>query len=199
MGIPNNLMPYITQVASGRLKQLSVFGDDYDTPDGTGVRDYIHVVDLAKGHVAAVNYLADHHGCEIINLGTGVGYSVLDMVKAFEKANGIEIPYRHLLCRPVQGQGTAALDGGKDLGRHVPRQLALAEKQPQRLSGRLIGYGPPCLRVVGFGLAVSLCGVLDPRYCAPFSEHKKDGLQKRRLSFSYVTLCLFLWCGENPG
>ena len=99
-GIPNNLMPYITQVASGRLKQLSVFGDDYDTPDGTGVRDYIHVVDLAKGHVAAVNYLADHHGCEIINLGTGVGYSVLDMVKAFEKANGIEIPYRIAPRRP---------------------------------------------------------------------------------------------------
>ena len=100
VGIPNNLMPYITQVASGRLKQLSVFGDDYDTPDGTGVRDYIHVVDLAKGHVAAVNYLADHHGCEIINLGTGAGYSVLDMVKAFEKANGIEIPYRIAPRRP---------------------------------------------------------------------------------------------------
>ena len=100
VGIPNNLMPYITQVASGRLKQLSVFGDDYDTPDGTGVRDYIHVVDLAKGHVAAVNYLADHHDCEIINLGTGVGYSVLDMVKAFEKANGIEIPYRIAPRRP---------------------------------------------------------------------------------------------------
>ena len=100
VGIPNNLMPYITQVASGRLKQLSVFGDDYDTPDGTGVRDYIHVVDLAKGHVAAVNYLAGHHGCEIINLGTGVGYSVLDMVKAFEKANGIEIPYRIAPRRP---------------------------------------------------------------------------------------------------
>ena len=100
VGIPNNLMPYITQVASGRLKQLSVFGDDYDTPDGTGVRDYIHVVDLAKGHVAAVNYLADHHGCEIINLGTGEGYSVLDMVKAFEKANGIEIPYRIAPRRP---------------------------------------------------------------------------------------------------
>ena len=100
VGIPNNLMPYITQVASGRLKQLSVFGDDYDTPDGTGVRAYIHVVDLAKGHVAAVNYLADHHGGEIINLGTGVGYSVLDMVKAFEKANGIEIPYRIAPRRP---------------------------------------------------------------------------------------------------
>ena len=100
VGIPNNLMPYITQVASGRLKQLSVFGNDYDTPDGTGVRDYIHVVDLAKGHVAAVNYLADHQGCEIINLGTGVGYSVLDMVKAFEKANGIQSPYRIAPRRP---------------------------------------------------------------------------------------------------
>ncbi|MDD3336727.1 MAG: UDP-glucose 4-epimerase GalE [Eubacteriales bacterium] len=93
VGIPNNLMPYITQVASGKLKQLSVFGDDYDTPDGTGVRDYIHVVDLAKGHVAACNYLKDHIGCEIINLGTGVGYSVLDLVKTFEKVNGVKIPY----------------------------------------------------------------------------------------------------------
>ena len=99
-GIPNNLMPYITQVASGRLKQLSVFGDDYDTPDGTGVRDYIHVVDLAKGHVAAVNYLADHHGCEIINLGTGHGYSVLDIVKAFEKVNGVKVPYKIEARRP---------------------------------------------------------------------------------------------------
>ena len=99
-GIPNNLMPYITKVAAGQLKQLTVYGNDYNTPDGTGVRDYIHVVDLAKGHVAAVNYLADHQGCEIINLGTGVGYSVLDMVKAFEKANGIQIPYRIAPRRP---------------------------------------------------------------------------------------------------
>ena len=92
-GIPNNLMPYITQVAIGKLKQLSVFGNDYPTHDGTGVRDYIHVVDLAKGHVAAVKYAAENKGSEVFNLGTGIGYSVLDIVKAFGKVNGIEIPY----------------------------------------------------------------------------------------------------------
>lgn len=92
-GIPNNLMPYITQVAAGRLKCLGVFGNDYPTHDGTGVRDYIHVVDLAKGHVKAIEYSAEHKGTEIFNLGTGVGYSVLDIVKAFEKANSIKIPY----------------------------------------------------------------------------------------------------------
>lgn len=92
-GIPNNLMPYITQVAAGRLEQLGVFGDDYPTHDGTGVRDYIHVVDLAKGHVKALDYSGAHKGCEVFNLGTGTGYSVLDIVKAFEKVNGIEIPY----------------------------------------------------------------------------------------------------------
>ena len=92
-GTPNNLMPYITQVASGILEKLSVYGDDYPTPDGTGVRDYIHVVDLAKGHVAALKYAAEHNGTEIINLGTGKGYSVLDIVHAFEKANNIPIPY----------------------------------------------------------------------------------------------------------
>ncbi|MCD8376080.1 MAG: UDP-glucose 4-epimerase GalE [Oscillospiraceae bacterium] len=93
-GIPNNLMPYISQVAIGRRERLSVFGDDYPTPDGTGVRDYIHVVDLARGHVAAIDYLMSHKGTEAFNLGTGVGYSVLDMVKAFETANHIEIPYQ---------------------------------------------------------------------------------------------------------
>jgi len=92
-GIPNNLMPYITKVAAGQLKQLTVMGDDYNTHDGTGVRDYIHVVDLAKGHVAACDYAAKHDGCEIINLGTGVGYSVLDIVKAFNKANDLDLPY----------------------------------------------------------------------------------------------------------
>ena len=92
-GIPNNLMPYITQVAIGKLKQLSVYGNDYDTPDGTGVRDYIHVVDLAKGHVAAIDYAEKFVGTDIINLGTGVGYSVLDMVKAFEKVNNVKVPY----------------------------------------------------------------------------------------------------------
>lgn len=93
VGIPNNLMPYITQVASGKLKQLNVFGNDYPTPDGTGVRDYIHVVDLAQGHVAACQYLMAHTGCEVINLGTGVGYSVLDLVHTFSRVNQIEIPY----------------------------------------------------------------------------------------------------------
>ena len=92
-GIPNNLMPFITQVAAGRLSQLGVFGDDYPTPDGTGVRDYIHVVDLAKGHVKAIGYSADHKGVEIVNLGTGTGYSVLDIVKTFEKVNNLTIPY----------------------------------------------------------------------------------------------------------
>lgn len=92
-GIPNNLMPYITQVAAGRLKRLGVFGNDYPTHDGTGVRDYIHVVDLAKGHVKAIDYAESHKGTEIFNLGTGTGYSVLDIVKAFSKVNDIEIPY----------------------------------------------------------------------------------------------------------
>ena len=92
-GIPNNLMPYITQVAVGKLKELGVFGNDYDTPDGTGVRDYIHVVDLAKGHVCALKKLAPGSGLSVYNLGTGVGYSVLDIVKNFEEATGIKIPY----------------------------------------------------------------------------------------------------------
>ena len=94
-GIPNNLMPYIARVAAGKLKELSVFGNDYNTPDGTGVRDYIHVVDLAKGHVCALNKLdKESKGLFIYNLGTGTGYSVLDMVKAFEKATGKNVPYK---------------------------------------------------------------------------------------------------------
>ena len=92
-GIPNNLMPYVTQVAVGKLKELGVFGDDYDTPDGTGVRDYIHVVDLAKGHVKALKKIEEKAGLNIYNLGTGVGYSVLDIVKNFEEANGVKVPY----------------------------------------------------------------------------------------------------------
>lgn len=92
-GIPNNLMPYITQVAVGKLEKLHVFGNDYDTPDGTGVRDYIHVVDLALGHVKALKKIEPGSGLSIYNLGTGVGYSVLDIVKNFEKATGKEIPY----------------------------------------------------------------------------------------------------------
>ena len=93
MGIPNNLMPYIQQVAVGRREKLHVFGDDYDTPDGTGVRDYIHVTDLAKGHVAALDYCAKNIGVEAVNLGTGQGYSVLEIIAAFERASGQSIPY----------------------------------------------------------------------------------------------------------
>ncbi|EKX50299.1 hypothetical protein GUITHDRAFT_93071 [Guillardia theta CCMP2712] len=92
-GIPNNLMPYVTKVAIGKLEKLTVFGDDYDTPDGTGVRDYIHVMDLAKGHVAAVDKLFSIEGEVVYNLGTGHGYSVLDMVKAMKEASGREVPY----------------------------------------------------------------------------------------------------------
>lgn len=99
-GIPNNLMPYITQVAVGKLKQLSVYGNDYATHDGTGVRDYIHVVDLAKGHVSAIEYAVKHKGTEVFNLGTSIGYSVLDMVKAFEEANGVKVLYRITDRRP---------------------------------------------------------------------------------------------------
>ena len=99
-GIPNNLMPYITQVAVGRRDHLSVFGDDYDTPDGTGVRDYIHVVDLARGHVAAVKYATENKGCEVFNLGTGTGYSVLDMVHAFIDVNRVPVPYEITERRP---------------------------------------------------------------------------------------------------
>ncbi|MGE9213542.1 UDP-glucose 4-epimerase GalE [Exiguobacterium aurantiacum] len=98
--IPNNLMPYITQVAVGRLNELSVFGDDYDTPDGTGVRDYIHVVDLAEGHLKALDYVMDHTGAEAFNLGTGTGYSVLDLVHAFETESGKAVPYQVTPRRP---------------------------------------------------------------------------------------------------
>ena len=92
-GIPNNLLPFIAQVAIGKREKLSVFGGDYPTPDGTGVRDYIHVVDLAQGHVAALKYLAKHQGVHTWNLGTGTGYSVLEMVRAFEAASGVKISY----------------------------------------------------------------------------------------------------------
>ena len=93
-GIPNNLMPYISQTAIGRFEYLRVFGGDYDTHDGTGVRDYIHVVDLARGHVAAIAYMEEHKGESVFNLGTGTGYSVLDMVHAFENANKLKVPYK---------------------------------------------------------------------------------------------------------
>ena len=92
-GIPNNLMPYITQVAIGRRERLTVFGDDYDTPDGTGVRDYIHVVDLAEGHLCAIQYAEQHTGCEIFNLGTGHGVSVLEMVHTFSEVNNVPVPF----------------------------------------------------------------------------------------------------------
>lgn len=99
-GIPNNLMPFIAQVAVGKQERLKVFGNDYPTPDGTGVRDYIHVSDLAAGHVKALEYADSHKGVEVFNLGTGTGYSVLDIVRAFEKASGIKIPYDIAERRP---------------------------------------------------------------------------------------------------
>jgi len=99
-GIPNNLLPYVAKVAAGVLPKVNVFGDDYETPDGTGVRDYIHVVDLARGHVCAVKKLMEHPGLVIYNLGTGIGYSVLDIIKNFEKACGKEIPYEIVPRRP---------------------------------------------------------------------------------------------------
>ena len=99
-GVPNNLMPYISQVAIGKLKELSVFGNDYDTNDGTGVRDYIHVVDLAKGHVKAIEFAEKHNGVEVFNLGTGTGYSVLEIVEAFKKVNNVDVPYKIVERRP---------------------------------------------------------------------------------------------------
>ena len=99
-GIPNNLMPYIAKVAVGELEKLSVFGNDYPTPDGTGVRDYIHVVDLAKGHVKACDFASGRTGCEVINLGTGHGYSVLDLVNTFQSVNQVKIPYVITSRRP---------------------------------------------------------------------------------------------------
>lgn len=98
--IPNNLMPYITQVAVGKLEKLSIFGDDYDTHDGTGVRDYIHVLDLSLGHLSALEYALNNKGVEAVNLGTGEGYSVLDVVHAFEHANNVDIPYEIVERRP---------------------------------------------------------------------------------------------------
>jgi UDP-glucose 4-epimerase len=99
-GVPNNLMPYIAQVASGQRELLNVFGNDYPTTDGTGIRDYIHVMDLADGHVAALNYFNETSGLLTVNLGTGQGYSVLEIVKAFEQASGRPVPYRFAPRRP---------------------------------------------------------------------------------------------------
>ncbi len=124
-GIPNNLLPYVVQVAAGKLEQLTVFGDDYDTPDGTGVRDYIHVVDLALGHLAALEYVKDHPGAEAVNLGTGKGTSVLEIVHAFEKACGHPIPYRIAARRPGDiAECYAETDkAAKLLGWHAERNI----------------------------------------------------------------------------
>lgn len=111
-GIPNNLMPYITQVAIGKREELSVFGNDYETHDGTGVRDYIHVVDLAIGHVKALEYIDKYHGVEALNLGTGVGYSVLDVVNSFMDATDRKIPYK-IVERRVGDIGTCFADPSK--------------------------------------------------------------------------------------
>ncbi|MDE6101819.1 MAG: UDP-glucose 4-epimerase GalE [Ruminococcus sp.] len=111
-GIPNNLIPYIAQVASGRLEQLSVYGDDYDTPDGTGVRDYIHVMDLASGHVCAIDYAMKHSGFEPVNLGTGKGSSVLEVVSAYEKACGKPIP-KKIIERRAGDIATCYADASK--------------------------------------------------------------------------------------
>lgn len=124
-GIPNNLMPYITQVAIGKLKKLRVFGNDYPTPDGTGVRDYIHVVDLAKGHVCAVKKICENPGLKIYNLGTGKGSSVLDIVKNFEAATGVKIPYEIVARRPgdiAQCYCDASL-AGKEMGWKAEKTL----------------------------------------------------------------------------
>ncbi|PIE03279.1 MAG: UDP-glucose 4-epimerase GalE [Acidobacteria bacterium] len=124
-GIPNNLMPFITQVAVGKRKELSVFGDDYHTHDGTGVRDYIHVVDLARGHLSALDYLQKKQGIHTFNLGTGNGYSVLDVVNAFEEATGVKIPCRIAPRRPGD-MDTCFSDPGKanrELGWKAERNL----------------------------------------------------------------------------
>lgn len=123
-GIPNNLMPYVAKVAHGELPFLNVFGGDYDTPDGTGVRDYIHVMDLAEGHLAALRNI-DKYGVDAVNLGTGVGYSVLDMVKAFEKASGRPVPYKIVDRRPgdIATCYASAEKAKKELGWSAKRNL----------------------------------------------------------------------------
>ena len=125
-GIPNNLMPYISQTAIGRFEYLRVFGDDYNTPDGTGVRDYIHVMDLAEGHLAALGYAEAHAGCEVFNLGTGKGVSVLEMVNTFSSVNGVEVPYIIGECR-AGDLATVYADPAKAeqvLGWHAKRTVA---------------------------------------------------------------------------
>ena len=157
-GIPNNLMPYIGQVAVGRRAALRVFGADYETPDGTGVRDYIHVVDLAFGHVAALRYLHAHAGMLTVNLGTGRGYSVREMVQAFGRACGRSIPYEvvarlhggcgAMLRRSVGRSRASPMARHLRPRRHVSGCLALAETKPGRLrglmgTGRESATGPP--------------------------------------------------------
>ena len=142
-GIPNNLVPYITQVAVGKLEKLSVFGDDYDTVDGTGVRDYIHVVDLAIGHVKAIEKLQENKGVLIYNLGTGNGYSVIEMVKSFEKASGKKIPYS-INPRRVGDIATCYADASKakkELGWEAVRGLEkMCEDSWRWQSGNPNGY-----------------------------------------------------------
>ncbi len=126
-GIPNNLMPYIVKVANKELPCLNVFGDDYDTHDGTGVRDYIHVVDLAKGHIKALEYLNKHNGIDYFNLGTGNGYSVLDMIKAFEKENKVKVPYK-ITPRREGDIATCYADSGKAKSKlHWEAELGLSD------------------------------------------------------------------------
>lgn len=144
-GIPNNLLPYISQVAVGRLERVSVFGHDYPTPDGTGVRDYIHVVDLALGHLAALAYLQRHPGAHIWNLGTGTGYSVLDMIHAFEAASGCPIPYVLAPRRPgdIAACWSDPAKARRDLGWQAQRGLTQMMADAWRWqSGNPDGYPP---------------------------------------------------------
>lgn len=124
-GIPNNLLPYINRVATGKLEYLSVFGDDYETPDGTGVRDYIHVMDLAEGHVLAVKKMSKKSGLNIYNLGTGVGYSVIDIIKAYESATDVRIPYKIAPRRPgdIDKCFASSQKAEKELGFRTKRSL----------------------------------------------------------------------------
>jgi UDP-glucose 4-epimerase len=137
-GIPNNLLPYVAQVATGKLARLSVFGDDYPTPDGTGVRDYIHVVDLALGHLKALDYLGSHSGLHVYNLGTGQGYSVLEIVRAFEQASGQSVPYLLTARRPGDIASCYAdpEKASKELGWKAERNLAEMCADAWRWQGR---------------------------------------------------------------
>ena len=139
-GIPNNLLPYIAQVAVGKLEKVHVFGNDYPTPDGTGVRDYIHVVDLAIGHVKAIEHCSDKEGVHIYNLGTGNGYSVLDIVKAFSKACGKEIPYQ------IDQEDRAIL----------PNVMQILQRQRLNLAGRLREVLTKCALTAGDGSQLTL-------------------------------------------